>query len=199
MSLVALTCFYMPVSTEPPACKVAHVLQTQGCKPVLQETCLLALHTLLSSSTPACFDIALVPDVEEGAWANMQLSSKIACLNFQTRGLLQIRGHQVKQSCWLSFLQHFNLTRRPCNCIHGKNKTSKHLQVASVQDPDPRAATIGDRLALWLQTCCPFPSAVQAFTFLWQSGSFCAFHTTTTTRTRQCPDCVDSSLYSLGT
>ena len=27
-------------------------------------------------------------------------------------GLLQVRGHHVKQSCWLEFLRHFNLTRR---------------------------------------------------------------------------------------
>ena len=28
-------------------------------------------------------------------------------------GLLQFRGHHVKQSCWLEFLRYFNLTRRP--------------------------------------------------------------------------------------
>ena len=51
------------------ASEVANVLQTQGCKPVLQQTALAALQTLLSSCTPPAFDIALVPDLEEGAWA----------------------------------------------------------------------------------------------------------------------------------
>ena len=49
--------------------QVANVLQTQGCKPALQETCLAALETLLSSCTPHAFDVALVPDLEEGALA----------------------------------------------------------------------------------------------------------------------------------
>ena len=52
--------------------QVANVLQTQGCKPVLQQTALAALQTLFFSCTPPAFDVALVPDLEDGAWASMR-------------------------------------------------------------------------------------------------------------------------------
>ena len=53
------------------------MLQTQGCKPVLQQTALAALQTLLSSCTPPAFDVALVPDLDEGAWAEAAVKNTV--------------------------------------------------------------------------------------------------------------------------
>ena len=49
--------------------KVCNVLQTQGCKPQLQETTLSALRVLLTSCLDHAFDLPLVPGIEEGSWA----------------------------------------------------------------------------------------------------------------------------------
>ena len=47
--------------------QVCSVLQTQGCRPQMQETTLSALRVLLTSCLDHAFDIALVPGLEEGS------------------------------------------------------------------------------------------------------------------------------------
>ena len=97
------------------AIQVCSVLQTQGCRPHMQETTLVALRVLLTSCLDHAFDIALVPGLEEGAWAKSAAFLKLDGMQ-SSSGLLQVRGHHVKQSCWLEFLRYFNLVRRPLVC-----------------------------------------------------------------------------------
>ena len=49
--------------------QVCSVLQTQGCRPQMQETTLHALGVLLTSCLHHAFDVALVPGLEEGCSA----------------------------------------------------------------------------------------------------------------------------------
>ena len=49
--------------------EVAHVLQTQGCKPTMQQSCLHALRVLLLSSAPPDMDLPLLNDVPDSASA----------------------------------------------------------------------------------------------------------------------------------